>query len=337
MHRPVRRIVLAVALLLVAAAAVRAQSARPLVERVDSIVITVSDLDRLSAFYTDVLDFRLVERKDLSGTAIERLTGVEGARCASARLRLGDETIELLDFLTPEGRPIPPDSRSNDRWFQHFAIAVSNIDGAHQRLAAAGVRPASVSPQLLPAWNPNAGGISAFYFHDPDGHVLEIIHFPPGKGDPRWAALARTTQSPFLGIDHTAIVVADTDRSLAFYRDTLGLHVAGGSENYGVEQERLNNVFGAHLRITTLRAASGPGIEFLEYLSPATGRDYPRDSQVSDLWHWHVNLVTADPGAERLLRDARAPRVSAGPLAPDDRPARFIVRDPDGHAVAIAR
>lgn len=337
MRRAITRFTLAVALLLVAALPARAQSSRPLVERVDSIVITVSDLDRLSAFYKGVLDFQLVERTELSGPAVERLTGVEGARCASARLRLGDETIELLDFLTSEGRPIPPDSRSNDRWFQHFAIAVSDIDRAYRRLAAAGVRPASVAPQLLPAWNPGAGGISAFYFHDPDGHVLEIIHFPPGKGDPRWAALAPSSRSPFLGIDHTAIVVADTDRAIGFYRDTLGLRVAGASENYGVEQERLNNVFGAHLRITTLRAASGPGIEFLEYLSPTTGRDYPRDSRVSDLWHWHVNLVTADPGAERVLRAARAPRVSAGPLTPDDRPSRFIVRDPDGHAVAIGR
>jgi catechol 2,3-dioxygenase-like lactoylglutathione lyase family enzyme len=68
----------------------------------------------------------------------------------------------------------------------------------------------------------------------------------------------------FLGIDHTAIVVGNTDASLSFYRDMLGLRVAGESENYGTEQEHLNNVFGAQLRITSLRAAAGPGIELLE-------------------------------------------------------------------------
>src|SRR5207248_3789279 len=76
----------------------------------------------------------------------------------------------------------------------------------------------------------------------------------------------------FLGIDHTAIVVSDTEASLRFYRDALGLRVPGGSENWGAEQERLNDVTGAHLRITTLRAGSGPGIEFLEYLEPRGGR-----------------------------------------------------------------
>jgi catechol 2,3-dioxygenase-like lactoylglutathione lyase family enzyme len=63
----------------------------------------------------------------------------------------------------------------------------------------------------------------------------------------------------FLGIDHTAIVVWDTEASVKFYRDLLGLHVAGESENYGTEQEHLNNVFGAHLRITALLQRRRPG------------------------------------------------------------------------------
>jgi len=93
----------------------------------------------------------------------------------------------------------------------------------HQ-LAKHQVRHVSTAPQTLPAWNPNAGGIKAFYFQDPERHVLEIIWFPAGKGDPRWQ---RPTNGLFLGIDHTAIVVSDTDRSLAFYHDALGLRVAG--------------------------------------------------------------------------------------------------------------
>ena len=79
--------------------------------------------------------------------------------------------------------------------------------------------------------------------------------FPAGKGDPKWHA---TIEPLFLGIDHTAIVVSDTETSLAFYRDLLGLRVAGESANYGPEQERLNNVFGARLRITGLRADTVP-------------------------------------------------------------------------------
>ncbi len=304
---------------------------------VTSVGTTVSDLDRSIEFYTQVLSFEKVSETEAVGPELEQLTGVFGSRCRIARLKLGNETIELTQFLAPEGRPIAADSRSNDHWFQHLAIAVSDIDKAYAALRHNRVRHASTGPQLLPAWNKNAGGISAFYFKDPDGHVLEIIHFPAGKGDPRWQM---QTGRLFLGIDHTAIVVADTDRSLAFYRDRLGLRVAGESENFGTEQEHLNNVFGARLRITALRAASGPGIELLEYLAPTDGRNFPSDSRANDLWHWQIAL--AEPDGEALNEVARATRggwISPGVVDGVESFAGFSaglhVKDPDGHALVF--
>jgi catechol 2,3-dioxygenase-like lactoylglutathione lyase family enzyme len=196
---------------------------------------------------------------------------------------------------------------------------------------------ASPAPQRLPDWNPNAGGIEAFYFRDPDGNNLEILWFPEGKGDPKWH---RPSEKLFLGIDHTAIVVEDTDRSLAFWRDLLGLRVAGESENWGPEQERLNNVFGARLRITALRAPKGPGIEFLEYLSPRDGRPFPSDTRASDLWHWQINLRADDVNrVADVLRDGRARFVSPGVTQlPDDGlgfTEGLMARDPDSHPLLL--
>src|ERR1043165_9668727 len=99
------------------------------------------------------------------------------------------------------------------------------MDKAYALLRQNKVEHASSGPQRLPDWNKNAGGIKAFYFLDPDGHVLEALQFPPGKGEPRW----QNTDRLFLGIDHTAIVVSDTDNSLRFYRDLLGMKVTGES------------------------------------------------------------------------------------------------------------
>ena len=78
------------------------------------------------------------------------------------RMRLGDELIELTEYLTPRGRPVPGDSRGNDRWFQHIAIIVSDMDRAYARLREAKAQHASPAPQRLPDWNPTAGGIRAF-------------------------------------------------------------------------------------------------------------------------------------------------------------------------------
>src|SRR4029453_17923987 len=165
---------------------------------------------------------------EVAGGEYERLQGLFGIRMRIVRMRLGGEQIELTEYLAPRGRRIAEDSRSNDRWFQHVAIIVSDMDTAYARLRQHHVQYASPEPQRLPDWNPNAGGIKAFYFKDPDGHPLEILEFPAGKGDVRWQASGRL----FLGIDHTAIVVGDTQRSLRFYRDALGLRVAGESTNY---------------------------------------------------------------------------------------------------------
>ena len=210
------------------------------------------------------------------------------------------------------------------------------MDRAYARLRAAGVRHASSGPQRLPDWNPDAGGIEAFYFKDPEGHVLEVIAFPPGKGDPRWQVSDGPGRSPFLGIDHTAIVVADTATSLELYRDVLGLTVVGTSENHGTEQEHLNNVFGARLRITALRAATGPGVEFLEYLSPTDGRPYPLDADSNDLVHWETRFAVADLTAvEPRLRTTPFRFVSPGSISLPDGTLALLVRDADGHALEL--
>ena len=310
---------------------------RPLVNGVDSIGLTVSDLDRSVAFYRDVLHFEKVSETEVDGETYEHLEGVFGLRMRIARMQLGAESIELTEFLAPRGRPAPVDARSNDGWFQHVAIIVSDMDGAYQWLREHKVQHASSGPQLLPAWNPNAGGIRAFYFRDPDGHPLEILWFPAGKGNPKWHA---ASDRLFLGIDHTAIVITDTEASLRFYRDRLGMQVAGESENYGPEQERLNNVFGARLRITALRAGAGPGIEFLEYLAPRDGRPFPPEEKANDLIHWQTRFlgISAEEAAQ-TLRNSRSAFVSTGAVElPDDRAGfrkAVMVRDPDGHAVQI--
>lgn len=297
------------------------------VSKVDSIGITVNDMDRAVDFYTNVLGFQRVDESEVADEAHERLYGVFGMRLHTVRLRLGDEDIELMEFLAPRGRPTPADSHSNDRWFQHVAIIVSDMDRAYALLRQHHVEHASSGPQVLPAWNPNAGGIAAFYFRDPDGNTLEILQFPPGKGDPKWQRKDRL----FLGIDHTAIVVGDTDQSFAFYRDMLGLRIAGTSENYGVEQEHLNNVYGARLRITALRAAQGPGVELLEYLAPRTGRPMPLDTRSNDDWHWQINMQVDVTSADSAIRKGKYQYVSPGPVQVGGM-HELLVRDPDGHA-----
>jgi catechol 2,3-dioxygenase-like lactoylglutathione lyase family enzyme len=297
---------------------------------------TVSDMGRALAFYTGVLPFDVESDVEVYGTPYEDLHGLFGVRLRVVTLRLGDERLELSEYLTPTGRSIPADSRSNDGWFQHIAIVVSDMDAAYAHLRRYNVRHVSTAPQTLPDWNTAAAGIRAFYFRDPDGHNLEVIYFPKGKGAPRWQG----KRDLFLGIDHTAISVRSTEESLRFYGALLGLRLAGESTNYGIEQEHLNQVEGAKLHISGLRASCGMGIEFLEYLHPRDGRPMPADSRPNDLWHWQTTLRAHDLySAAEELTNAGCRFVSRGVVTLPDSQLGFtqglLVRDPDGHVIRV--
>jgi catechol 2,3-dioxygenase-like lactoylglutathione lyase family enzyme len=299
---------------------------------VGAIGLTVRDAEAMARFFEQVLSFERVSDVEASGREVELLHGVFGARVRVVRLALGDESIELTEFKAPRGRDYPVDTRASDHWFQHIAIITSNMDAAYRRLREHGVAHASTQPQRLPDWNVNAAGIEAFYFRSPEGHFLEVLAFPSGKGDVKWQRKHRL----FLGIDHTAIVSADTQRSLAYYRDGVGLSIAGSGENYGVEQEHLNNVFGVRLRITTLRAAAGPGVELLEYLAPRDGRPAPLDLKANDLAHWHTTVSM--PALEKFLRHqfggwlVSPTIITTQPLLSGQA---LLMRDPDGHGVRL--
>ena len=102
---------------------VPAQQATPTVpvSAVGAIGMTVSDLDRSVEFYSQVLSFRKINEVEVSEAEYDQLQGIFGVRMRVVRMQLGDEQIELTDYVTPRGRPAPADARSNDGSFQHVA------------------------------------------------------------------------------------------------------------------------------------------------------------------------------------------------------------------------
>ena len=309
---------------------------QPKISGVESVGITVSDMNVALPFYTNVLHFQVLSDDNINSEQYSKLIQVDNASVRITKLKLGDERIELIDFIYPEGKGYPEDSHSNDFWFQHIAIITSNMDGAYAWLKLNDVKNISVEPQRLPDWNKNAGGIKAFYFQDPDGHPLEILEFPPDKGNAKWH---KKSNHLFLGIDHTAIAVSNTDESLKFYRDVLGMEVGDESENYGIEQSRLNNVEGAHLKITGLHSDFGFGIEFLNYLTPKGGRSNPENINANDLVHWQTKLSTKN--IDELFSKIKNAgyQTYTGIITMNKNYAGFskgfIVKDPNGHRLLI--
>ena len=307
------------------------------VKKIAAIGITVGDMDRSVKFYSEVLGFKKISDTELFGRDVEALQGLFGIRMRVVRMQQGKEQIELTDYLTSGGRSIPEDAKSNDLFFQHIAIVVSDMEKAYEQLRKHRVMHVSTGPQTIPVSNLAAAGVKAFYFHDPDMHALELIYFPKGKGQAKWQ---QSNGKLFLGIDHTAIGVSNTENSLLFYDQLLGVKRQGESWNMGTEQAHLNFIEGASLHITGLRAEAGPGIEFLQYLVPGPGKPYPADSKSDDLWHWQTRLIVED--AEKIFEKLKAGRyqlISRSLVTLKDRDGSqsksFLVRDPDGHAMLI--
>lgn len=105
-------------------------------------------MDRTIKFYSGVLSFEKVTDQTVRDPNYLRLEGVPVKSARVVRMRLGDEYIELTQFPGTEIRRVPADSHSNDRWFQHIAIVVSDMRRAYKQLYDADVEQISLALQL---------------------------------------------------------------------------------------------------------------------------------------------------------------------------------------------
>lgn len=281
-------------------------NAGPAISRLVRFGLTTGNALQLATFYEAAFDCRRLTSRHLCGPAFENLMDVEGG-AESIALSLGSQRIDLLQFDFP-GRIYPAGALSSDLIFQHFAIMVTDMRQAYQKLLCVeGWSPISNGgPQRLPE---SSGGVTAFKFRDPDGHPLELIAFPPDGIPLAWKA----DRGLFAGIDHSAIVVRDTPRSIAYY-EALGLSVMSRSLNSGIEQEKLDGICGPRLEVTALAPHQPtPHIELLCYGSGAR--------------HPHGVPRSNDVAATRVIMETE--RTAEGRVA-----CRRLC-DPDGHRFLI--
>src|SRR5215212_2240034 len=127
------------------------------VQRVKMIGFTVADIDREANFFVNVLQFEKVSEFGVVGNEYDKMQGVFNTNMRIAHLKLGEQIIELTQHISPPtGRPIPVPSYSNDKWFQHIAIVVTETDAAYRILQESNVRQISAYPITIP--QSNAGG-----------------------------------------------------------------------------------------------------------------------------------------------------------------------------------
>lgn len=132
-------------------------------------------------------------------------------------------------------------------------------------------------------------------------------------------------------IHHTGLTVSSLERSLAFYRDAVGLEVVMEQDKTGGYLAAITGYPEAHVRMAHLATPAGQRLELFEYVEPR-GRTQP--GEPCDVGITHVCLVVADVhDAYRRLLAAGADPISE-PVAIDTGANAgawgLYVRDPDG-------
>jgi len=231
-------------------------------QAVAGFTLVTADLGRLVQFYRDVLGFAAHGADKPIDNDEMALLGLFGAGRRQV-LSLGDQML-WIDQFKQGGRAYPADGDAASLWFQHLALVVDDMRIAYGRLR--GITPISQEgPQLLPG---SSGGVQAFKFRDPDGHPLELLQFPDDKTPYAWRDRRRLGGQIGLGIDHSAISVADAEGSKAFYH-ARGLSIGKQTLNEGPAQQHLDSLPGVEVDVIPMHPPAGtPHLELLGYRTP---------------------------------------------------------------------
>jgi catechol 2,3-dioxygenase-like lactoylglutathione lyase family enzyme len=281
----------------------------PYVSAIAGFRLVTADLPSLARFYQHVLGFVADGPAQAVSQDEMRLLGLRGCGCRQA-LRLGDQSLAIEQF-DPPGRPYPADGDAAALSFQHLALVIADMAQAYQRVGAA----AAISqggPQHLPV---SSGGVYAYKFRDPDGHPLELLQFPDGSQPKAWQGKSALDGQIGLGIDHSAISVADADVSAAFY-GALGREPGERTLNRGPEQQRLDNLRDVVVTVAPLHAAAAtPHVELLGYHVPPAAA--ARVMQANDVAATRIVWCGTQAG---LLRDPDGHFQQIAPQQPEFSP-----------------
>jgi catechol 2,3-dioxygenase-like lactoylglutathione lyase family enzyme len=220
--------------------------------------LSVTDLDRSSRFYADVMGWRVLP----GGRGSSR----DGIPVRTARFARDGQQVELMSIPGPDATRRPP-PEVNHLGLSHITVATGPARDAIKRLLERGVR---VREHTLSSFVPEqAAEGNQFLFEDPDGNIIETFTAGPdwnpfGIGD---SDEDGGSAAGILHLSHWSLCVADPDVSLPFYQDVLGWVEIMRLDWEGPGPSRVMDVGPARLT-TWLLGSGGQRIEIIHFSEP---------------------------------------------------------------------
>lgn len=210
--------------------------------------IVVSDVNRSLSFYRDKLGMSVYYDQEIASRATAKLLGVPDARVRLISLQ-SDESVNgmvgLLSFLSPEIKPrtaIRQKISDPDVALLFMADDI-DIQATYKRLKGANAETVCAP---LEYEVPGRGPVSGFTCMDPDGVLVALMCFGPLKQNSGIIKASPTRR--------TTLVTGDIDKSLAFYRDVIGLKVFYDQEIDSEGESKMLGIPGARIRMVSLQS-----------------------------------------------------------------------------------
>ena len=277
----------------------------------------VRDMDRAVAFYRDVLGLEVTANVPFSpNPAIMRLGNTPGAQSRMVQLRVpgSDMGVELIEYKDIDRKPQNP--RIVDPGGANIALRVRDIAQILTKLPRSGAK--IITQGDVPATINNAKYV---FLQDPDGFVVELVQ-PPVLFD---ATTSNVSGAAF------ELTVNDSEQSVKFYKDMLGIDMVLGPEF--IENELMSRTAGAPGAGVRQSRATIPGsstaftlIEFQKVArTPLTGRVQDPGTAILQLRVRDVDALV------KKMKAAGVPIVTTDGEAVEIRPGLkiVIVRDPN--------
>ena len=198
-----------------------------------NFIHSVANLEKSAAFYRDVfgLEMNGELRPPNGNPTVLGLVNAQGAKFRAATFKIPGAVfgLELTEFTG-----IPTHAAQPNHWdpgAADLALRVRDVDAAFAALKKAGA-PIISLPGAPVKIGPPTGKIRSVFARDPDGYALEVIQADPIAPD----APAGLVVGANMGL-----TVGDTEKTLAFYRDLLGLDIKPGA-NFGGNKAILDMV-----------------------------------------------------------------------------------------------
>ncbi|MEK7672775.1 MAG: VOC family protein [Patescibacteria group bacterium] len=143
-----------------------------MITKIDHINISVSDLEKATECFTELLNFQITHQGQLEGEWIDKVVGLENVKGRYVQLSIPntETNLELIKYDTPSGEKEAKISLANQIGLRHLAFTVTNIEEIYGNLKKNGVKFFSE----IQVYNKSK---KLCYFLGPDGVILELSEY----------------------------------------------------------------------------------------------------------------------------------------------------------------